>query len=46
MNIPCDCILISGKNVTCNESELTGEPDHKNKRPLPLDLDDFDSYKP
>lgn len=35
MNLPADCILITGDNVTCNEAELNGEPDDKPKVPLP-----------
>jgi Ca2+-transporting ATPase len=27
MKVPCDCIMIEGQDVTCTESELTGEPD-------------------
>ena len=32
--IPADCILISGNNMTCNESSLTGETLDIVKRPL------------
>jgi P-type E1-E2 ATPase len=32
--IPADCILISGNNMTCDESSLTGETLELVKRPL------------
>jgi len=32
--IPADCIMISGNDLTCNESSLTGEPLDLVKRPL------------
>lgn len=31
MKVPADCIMISGQDVACDESELTGEPDQKLK---------------
>lgn len=29
--VPADCLLIDGQNVSCDEGELTGEPDDINK---------------
>ena len=31
MKVPCDCIMISGQDALTDESELTGEPDQKEK---------------
>jgi len=31
MKIPADCVMISGQDVTCSETELTGEPDSLEK---------------
>lgn len=32
--IPADCMMISGNDLTCNESSLTGEPLDLVKKPL------------
>jgi len=32
--IPADCVMISGNDLTCNESSLTGEPLDLAKKPL------------
>lgn len=37
--IPADCLLIDGQNVSCDEGELTGEPDDINKEVI-----DGDNY--
>ena len=34
MRVPADCILISGTDITCDESAMTGEPDQMEKTPL------------
>lgn len=34
MRIPADCILISGTDIACDESAMTGEPDQMEKTPL------------
>jgi Ca2+-transporting ATPase len=34
MRIPADCILISGTDISCDESAMTGEPDQMEKSPL------------
>jgi magnesium-transporting ATPase (P-type) len=34
MRIPADCLLITGTDVTCDESAMTGEPDQMEKTPL------------
>jgi len=31
MKIPADCVMIGGQDVTCSETELTGEPDSLEK---------------
>lgn len=31
MGVPADCILLTGTDITCDESPLTGEPDHVRK---------------
>jgi len=31
MKIPADCVMIDGQDVTCSETELTGEPDSLEK---------------
>jgi len=32
--IPADCVMISGNDLTCNESSLTGEPLDLPKKPI------------
>lgn len=32
--VPCDCLLIQGQDVFCDESELTGEPDYQPKKTM------------
>ncbi len=34
MKVPADCILISGTDVSCDESAMTGEPDNVDKDPV------------
>ena len=34
MKVPADCILISGTDVSCDESAMTGEPDNMDKDPI------------
>ena len=34
MKVPADCILVSGTDVSCDESAMTGEPDNMDKDPL------------
>jgi len=31
MKLPADCVMIDGQDVTCSETELTGEPDSLEK---------------
>ena len=31
MKLPADSLLVEGKEVECDEADLTGEPDHKKK---------------
>jgi magnesium-transporting ATPase (P-type) len=31
MKIPADSLLLEGKQVECDEADLTGEPDQKEK---------------
>jgi magnesium-transporting ATPase (P-type) len=31
MRIPADCILIDGIDISCDESAMTGEPEHMEK---------------
>jgi len=31
MKIPCDSLMVEGQDVSCNEGELTGEPDYVEK---------------
>jgi len=31
MKVPADCMLVSGQNVACKETALTGEPDELEK---------------
>lgn len=35
--VPADCLLIDGQNVSCDEGELTGEPDDINKEAITAD---------
>ena len=34
MKVPADCVLISGTDISTDESPMTGEPDHVEKTPL------------
>lgn len=34
MRIPADALLISGTDISCDESAMTGEPDHLEKQPV------------
>lgn len=31
MRIPADCILLEGTDISCDESAMTGEPEHMEK---------------
>lgn len=31
MRVPADCVLIEGIDIACDESAMTGEPEHEEK---------------
>lgn len=40
MKVPADCMMVEGQDTGCDESDLTGEPDEFEKKPLILDDED------